>query len=104
MLRPGGVLLIQTPNAAFVDPSVFEDPTHVHLYFAPELGREVELAGFEILDLRTLGLPWFRGYGKRPGGWRLRRLVTGQAPLFSKLGPLRWRGQTLCCAARRPKR
>ncbi len=101
VLRPGGMLLIQTPNADFVDPSLFDDPTHVRLYSAEELATLLRRHGFEIVDLRTIGLPWFRRYGATPSGWRFRRLVTGRASFLSSWPMLRWRGQTLCCAARR---
>jgi len=104
VIRPGGTLLIQTPNAAFTDPSIFDDPTHLHLFTAAELEEAIHGAGFERVDLRTLGLPWFRHYGAVPGGWRIRRWVTTHARALSRVSPLRFRGQTLCCAARRPGR
>lgn len=103
-LRPGGVLLILTPNADFVDPSVFDDPTHIRLFTASELDAAVRAGGFEPTDLRTLGLPWFRRHERIPGGWRLRRFVTRRARGLSSLPGLRRRGQTLCCAARRSVR
>ena len=104
VLRPSGLLLIQTPNAAFVDPSVFDDPTHMHLFTGTELDGAVRAAGFQVTESRTLGLPWLLHYARIPGGWRLRRWVTTHARGLSQLGPLRRRGQTLCCAARRPAR
>jgi len=101
-LRPGGVALILTPNAEFVDPSIFDDPTHVRLYGHAELCRLLQEAGFAIVDVRTLGVPWFRRYKAIPAGWRLRRWVTRHARGISRWPGLRWRGQTLCVAARRP--
>ncbi len=103
-LRPGGTLLVLTPNAGFVDPTIFDDPTHVRLFARDDLAELIQGAGFEIVDLRTLGLPWFRKYQAMPAGWRLRRCVTRQARALSWAPGLRWRGQTLCCAARRPDR
>jgi SAM-dependent methyltransferase len=102
VLRPGGLLLVLTPNATFRDPSVYDDPTHLRIYGAAGLRAALREAGFEIADLRSLGLPWFRQYHRVPGAWRLRRLVTRGATALSSIPPLRWRGQTLCCAARRP--
>jgi ubiquinone/menaquinone biosynthesis C-methylase UbiE len=103
VLKPGGILLILTPNEGFSDPSVYDDETHVHIFGQRDLGEVIRSVGFEILDLRTLGLPWFRDYHGLPSGWRLRRWVTGHAGVLSAVSALRWKGQTLCCAARRPE-
>jgi SAM-dependent methyltransferase len=100
VLRPGGTLLLLTPNRLFCDPNVFDDPTHTHVFDGLELGAVLTACGFEVLDLRTLGLPWFRGYGRIPGDWRLRRWTLRLASALSGLPGLRWQGQTLCCAAR----
>lgn len=102
VLRTGGVLLLLTPNTGFCDHSVFEDSTHVHIFDCRDLSDILVNAGFSIVDLRTLGLPWFRAYRAIPSGWRLRRWVTKHAVALSTLPRWRWRGQTLCCAARRP--
>ncbi len=102
LLVPGGVLLIQTPNVRFVDPTVFEDDTHLHLFDQADLADTVRGSGFEIINLCTIGLPWFRHYQRLPSGWRFRRLITQRAGALSLVPFCRWRGQTLCCAARRP--
>lgn len=102
VLRPGGVLLLLTPNAAFCDPTVFDDDTHVTIFDRISIVQLVRDSGFEVTDVRTLGLPWFRSYQRIPSGWRLRRFVTEQAGTLSRFRAWRWRGQTLCCAARRP--
>jgi len=102
VLRPGGKLLLLTPNPAFCDPAVYDDKTHVRLFDPRDLSAVLTDAGFAINDLRTIGLPWFRGYRGIPAGWRVRRLVTRRLRWLSTLPPWRWRGQTLCCAARRP--
>jgi len=102
VLRPGGSLLVLTPNAAFAHPSVFEDETHVHLFDIDDLSTLVCSVGFGVRDLRTLGLGAFRNHQCIAGGWRLRRFVTRRAQMLSVLPGLRRRGQTLCCCAVRP--
>ena len=69
-------MLVLTPNVQFVDAAVFEDETHVHLFDKDELADMLWHAGFELMELRSLGLPWFRNYQTLPSGWRFRRLVT----------------------------
>jgi len=101
VLRPGGLLLLLTPNALFCEPSVFADETHVHVFDPEELRRVLIRSSFTIIDQRSIGLPWLRGYRRIPAGWRLRRFVTRRARLLSTLPRLRWQGQTLCFAARR---
>lgn len=102
ILRPGGRLLLLTPNRSYCDPSVYDDASHVQIFDRKDLRRIVTRVGFEILDLRSLGLPWFRSYHRVPGGWRIRRWVTTRAGLLSSVPAWRWKGQTLCCACRRP--
>jgi SAM-dependent methyltransferase len=102
ILRPAGRLLLLTPNRSYRDPSVYDDASHVRIFDRNDLRRIVTRVGFEILDLRSLGLPWLRSYHHVPGGWRIRRLVTGCAGLLSTVPAWRWKGQTLCCACRRP--
>jgi SAM-dependent methyltransferase len=104
VLQPGGLLLVLTPNAGFSDPSVYDDDAHVQIFERHSLQQLLLLAGFEIVDLRTIGLPWFRGYRRIPSGWRLRRFMTTHARAWSALPLWRWKGQTLCCLARRPRR
>lgn len=101
VLKPKGVLLVLTPNASFCDPSVYHDDSHVHIYDESGLRAVLERAGLVVHDLRTLGLPWFRSYHRVPSGWRVRRFVTRNARTLSSVSPWRWKGQTLCCAARK---
>ncbi len=101
-LKPGGLLLVLTPNQRFCDLSVFEDDTHVQLFDRRSLEGVLARVGFMIVDVRSLGLPWFRRYHGIPSGWRIRRFVTRHAEGLSRIGPWRWKGQTLCCVARRP--
>ncbi len=103
VLRPGGRLIVLTPNGEFVDPSVFADETHVHIFDRGDLEAAVRASGFDIIETCTLGLPWFRDYQRLPSGWRLRRFVTGRARTLASIPPWRWKGQTLCCAARKPE-
>ncbi len=102
VLKPGGIAVLLTPNRRFVDPSVFDDETHVHIFDGDDLASTLHRAGFIVEETRTLGLPWFRRYQGRRGAWRLRRRVTRHAEALSGLPTLRWKGQTLCCVARRP--
>jgi SAM-dependent methyltransferase len=101
-LRSGGVLLIVTPNGRFPDPALYDDPTHHRIFDSSGLRGLLAAAGFEVFDLRTLGAPWFHHQPGRRGWWRLRRFVTRRAVLLSNLPGLRWGGQSLCCAARKP--
>ena len=74
---------------------------HLYLTAMRRFAAELRRAGFEVLELCSLGLPWFRNYRRFPSGWRFRRLVTTRSSAFSRVPVLKWRGQTLCCRARR---
>jgi|GEM_PF-2109659 len=102
-LRRGGRLILVTPNASFRDPSVYDDPTHVHIFTRVELKEQVERMGFDVCDVRTLGVPLLRSYGHIPGGWRLRRAVIAAAGFLSRFPGFCDMGQSLCCVARRPE-
>ena len=94
-LRPGGKLVLITPNAAFHHPEVFDDPDHKHIYRGAELRDAVSQCGFVVEKVFTLGLWGFRNW---PLLWRL-------APTFQRMRlhwpAMRWRGQSLALSARR---
>jgi SAM-dependent methyltransferase len=102
VLRPGGRLVILTPNRLFSDPTVYDDDTHVKIYDPADLRMLFHRTGFDVVDIRTLGLDWCRHYKRFPGGWRVRRLVLGYARLLSRVPGLAGRGQTLCGLAAVP--
>ncbi len=78
LMRPGGALVVRTVNRWDVRRywqgrrwSGVADPTHIHLYSPPELGRALRQAGFLGVRVRTgvkpilwlplrwpIGLPW----------------------------------------------
>jgi SAM-dependent methyltransferase len=102
-LAPEGQLIVMTPNRAFVDPSVYYDESHVSIMDADELAGALRGAGYEIDDLRSLGLPWFRKGPNNWWRWRSRRMLLRHAQTFSLLPSWAWGGQTLCAAARKPR-
>ena len=101
VLARSGRILLLTPNADFVDPCIFNDPTHTRLLQPDELAGLAEQSGLRVLECATLGLPWFRKTGAAPGLWRARRFVIRKARGMARVPGLRWRGQTLCLVATR---
>ena len=93
-LRPGGRVVLTTPNGAFSHPEEFDDPDHKHIYSGPELKRALERAGFRVARVLSVGV-W--GVRRWPFFWRLQFLV-GRWRL-PRVPGLRWRGQSLCIAA-----
>jgi len=75
VLRPGGRLVLVTPNAAYPDPSHFEDPTHVHLFTPASLREALVKGGYSVDALFTL-FPYL-GSGRigRAASIRLARLA-----------------------------
>jgi len=65
LLEPGGALILQTPNAAYIPDGRSWDMTHVHLYSLPDLYayltcERLAVAGYRVaLGARNPGL--FRG-------------------------------------------
>ncbi|MFP4057184.1 MAG: class I SAM-dependent methyltransferase [Candidatus Brocadiia bacterium] len=110
VLRPGGFLILTTPNAASVHAlwkllwgrspcfSTLYHPTGVHRHnheFTPgEVLRLVENSGFEVDSLETFGpLP--------PGVARLATALLALPAAMARRCPLRWRGRTIVVRARR---
>jgi SAM-dependent methyltransferase len=54
VLRPGGVLALVTPNAAYPDPDHFHDESHATLFTAKLLRSALEEAGFRVAHLSAL--------------------------------------------------
>ncbi len=95
VLRAGGVLAIVTPNAAYPDPALFHDPTHLHLFTLESLRASLEEAGFRVVYLSTLFPYLGRNRIGRSASIRL-------APLARHLPVLAGNGRSLVAAAARP--
>lgn len=79
-LRPGGVLALETGNAAEVPPSrvgPFGAPEHVWHFSEPTLRALLERAGFRDVRVRRFNVEWQRGALRRLGA--LRRGPAGPA-------------------------
>ena len=91
VLRPAGVLVLVTPNAAHPDVTLFEDPTHVHVFTPADLRSSLEQAGFRVVQLFTL-FPYF-GTGRiaRAASIRVARLpfrtATGRSIVAAATAP-----------------
>lgn len=92
VLRPGGRVVLVTPNADYPDPAHFEDPTHVRLFTPDSLRRELASAGFGVDELFTL-FPYL-------GRGRLARAASIRLPgLASRLSPFAGSGRSIVAAA-----
>jgi SAM-dependent methyltransferase len=94
VLAAGGVMAICTPNDLYPCPSLFHDPSHVHVYNPDELRERVEEAGFEVESSRTVFPHLWKGKISVALGVPLYRL-------FEALPPFRHRGRTLLLSARK---
>ncbi len=94
LLKPGGRLILTTPNAAFSHPEEFNDPDHRRLLHGPELRELAMGAGLRVRKCFSVGA-W--GVRKCPLLWRF------QGPFnrlrLPPLPGLRWRGQSLVLCA-----
>lgn len=77
VLASGGRVVVATPNAAYPDHALFDDPTHCHIYRHAELRRLFERSGFRVERFYTL-MPFLGS----------RRLTLVLAKLFPRLLPL----------------
>lgn len=94
VLKPGGKLVICTPNRRYPSPRIFEDPGHVQVYDREELVGVVRAAGFTVEKTFTVFPHLFRD----------RVSVALGVPLygvFSRLPGFRERGRSLFLAARK---
>lgn len=91
VLRPGGVLALVTPNAAYPDPALFYDPSHVSLFTLETLRSALVVAGFKVVHLSAL-FPYL-------GRNRLARAASIRlAPLARHLPVLTHGGRSLVAA------
>lgn len=58
VLKPGGLVLLTTPNQRFPEQDWFYDPSHHHIYTGEELARLVVASGFKVVDQRIIN-PFF---------------------------------------------
>ena len=84
VLRPGGMVVLATPNADHPDPSIFNDPSHTRLFTAPILRLAMEKAGFRVVHLSTL-FP-FLGRGRLARSASIRLAGLAALPGLSSAG------------------
>lgn len=81
LLRPGGTALVATPNTEATVSKVFGGrhwsgynfPRHRNLFCAHVLRQASEMAGLELVSVRTVGAPdaWVRSVRNAMSDWRL---------------------------------
>ncbi len=92
VLEPGGIMAMCTPNRLYPCPSLFYDPSHVHLYSPDELQKVVREAGLAVDECMTVF----------PHLWKGKISVWIGVPLyrpFSRMSPFRQRGRSLLLSA-----
>jgi hypothetical protein len=75
LLTPGGVLVLQTPNARCIRNPLSWDLTHLHIYNVADLWAYVRALGLDAIGYRV----WFAPERFTPAGWltaNAGRLVT----------------------------
>lgn len=83
LLRPGGVLVLETGNAAEVEPSrvgPFGAPEHVWHFSEPTLRKLLSDAGFDDVRIRRRNVEWQRGVLRRVGSLRRPRAAAPGGP------------------------
>ncbi|MBC7253838.1 MAG: class I SAM-dependent methyltransferase [Actinobacteria bacterium] len=79
VLKPGGIMVLCTPNRLYPSPRIFDDPGHVRLYGRKELEDVVAGCGFRVKESCTvfphllrdrlsvaLGVPLYRLFYRLP--------------------------------------
>jgi SAM-dependent methyltransferase len=99
-LAPGGRVVVATPNAAYPDPALFDDPTHRHIYLPSEIRRLFEENGFRVERCYTL-MPFL---GSRRLTWTLAKWFVGPLLALRFLPYFRTRGLTLFLSAGKVER
>jgi SAM-dependent methyltransferase len=94
VLAPGGLMAVCTPNRLYENPTIFDDPGHMHIYDRRELSETVERADFSVERCFTV----FPGLGSD------RLSIRAGVPLyrlFYRLPYFRDRGRTILLSARK---
>lgn len=95
VLKPGGRLVLATPNAHYPDPAHFADADHAHVFAPAELGAAITHAGLIVENWITLFPFLSRVRGLRTLGVVAYRLFLS-APYFAT------HGRTIIVSARKP--
>jgi SAM-dependent methyltransferase len=109
-LKPDGRLIISTPNIAIwfyrisllvgrfeYGPRGILDETHVHLYTGASFRREVERAGFRVVEQRVTALP-FEVVFESTGRSNLMRKLASSYHAIARLWPSMFAYQTILSA------
>ncbi len=93
VLKPGGRLVVLTPNARYPNPSIFEDPTHVRIFDQQSLLDLLGQSGLRVVRAATL-FPYLGGHP-----------VFGlkHQKLFARMPPWAYYGRSLLCSAEKPR-
>ncbi len=94
ILKPGGRMVIATPNRYFPHQDWFDDPTHHHIFTMEELSQYAVEAGFVIEDCRITN-PYFLH-------WRLMGFVAEHLQGLHRVPILGKRGMGIMLTALKP--